>query len=87
MATDPKLNANTLTHQGMELGLWWSRGTTAVTGAVTSPNPSSRVRDPGAASRRRQPGVGGEGKHTVGLEIFDGHKLGVRGVSLGNGFC
>ena len=24
---------------------------------------------------------------TVGLEIFDGHKLGGTGVTLGNGFC
>ena len=26
-------------------------------------------------------------KRTVGLEIFDGHKLGGLGVSLGNGSC
>jgi len=29
----------------------------------------------------------GFGEGVVGLEIFDGHKLGVTGVSLGNGFC
>lgn len=33
-------------------------------------------------------GAGDEGRqHTVGLEIFDGHKLGGSGVTLGNGFC
>src|SRR6478735_9297498 len=43
--------------------------------------------------RRRIPEPGGEGflrvakRLTVGLEIFDGHKLGGTGVTLGNGFC
>jgi hypothetical protein len=29
----------------------------------------------------------GFGEGVVGLEIFDGHKLGGTGVTLGNGFC
>jgi hypothetical protein len=31
--------------------------------------------------------VGTAKRLTVGLEIFDGHKLGGTGVTLGNGFC
>lgn len=30
---------------------------------------------------------GSKERLTVGLEIFDGHKLGGTGVTLGNGFC
>jgi hypothetical protein len=29
----------------------------------------------------------GFGEGVVGLEIFDGHKLGGTGVTMGNGFC